>query len=41
VIITPDGKVLAEPYAYNLNPDEFVVFLEKGLAEFGKMNLAK
>ncbi len=36
VLITPDGKVLAEPRGYNLNPDEFVVFLEKGLAEFNK-----
>lgn len=38
VLITPDGRVLTEPRTYDLDPDEFVEFLESGLAEFEKLN---
>jgi thiol:disulfide interchange protein DsbD len=34
VLMSPDGKVLAEPMTYNTNPEEFIKFLEKGLEEF-------
>ncbi len=36
VLITPEGKVLAEPRGYDLDPDAFVEFLKKGLEEFNK-----
>jgi thiol:disulfide interchange protein DsbD len=34
VIMSPDGKVLAEPMTYNNNPEEFLEFLNKGLDAF-------
>lgn len=34
VIMSPDGKVLAEPMTYNSNPEEFLEFLNKGLDAF-------
>lgn len=34
VLISPDGKVLAEPMTYELNPEKFLNFLNKGIEEF-------
>lgn len=34
VILSPDGELLIEPTAYDLNVDNFVQFLEKGKAAF-------
>ncbi len=36
VLMSPDGKVLAEPMAYSSNPEEFLKFLKSGLEEFDK-----
>jgi hypothetical protein len=33
-LISPDGKVLAEPMTYELNPEKFLNFLNKGIEEF-------
>jgi thiol:disulfide interchange protein DsbD len=38
VLITPDGKVLAQPRGYDLDADKFVEFLDSGLKEFEKIN---
>jgi thiol:disulfide interchange protein DsbD len=38
VLVTPDGQVLAQPRGYDLDADEFLKFLESGLAEFEKLN---
>jgi thiol:disulfide interchange protein DsbD len=34
VLLGPDEKVLAWPFGYNRNPDEFVAFLDSGLEKF-------
>ncbi|HOZ29876.1 MAG TPA: cytochrome c biogenesis protein CcdA [Bacteroidales bacterium] len=41
VLISPDGKVLAQPRVYNLDADKFVEFLENGLKEFEKIQKAE
>ncbi|MDR1859983.1 MAG: thioredoxin family protein [Bacteroidales bacterium] len=33
VLLSPDGQLLTNPTAYNLNPQHFVEFLEKGLRQ--------
>jgi thiol:disulfide interchange protein DsbD len=38
VLVTPDGQVLAPPRGYDLDADEFLKFIESGLAEFEKLN---
>lgn len=38
VIMSPEGKVLAEPMTYNNNPEEFLEFLNAGLEAFNKDN---
>jgi len=38
VLISPNGEVLVKPRTYDLDPDEFVEYLEAGLAEFEKLN---
>lgn len=37
VLLGPDEKVLAWPYAYNRNVDEFVKFLERGKAKYKEL----
>jgi thiol:disulfide interchange protein DsbD len=34
VLLSPDGDVLAQPRAYDLDIDAFVDFLDKGLENF-------
>lgn len=41
VLITPDGKVLAQPRGYDLDQDKFVEFLENGLKEFEKISVVE
>lgn len=36
VLLSPDGEVLTQPRAYDLDVNEFVKFLEKGLENFEK-----
>ena len=36
ILLGPDEKVLAWPYAYNRNPEKFVEFLEQGKARFAE-----
>jgi thiol:disulfide interchange protein DsbD len=36
VLLNPDGEMLVQPKAYDLNPDNFVRFLDSALAEFSK-----
>jgi thiol:disulfide interchange protein DsbD len=38
VLLDNSGKMLTQPTARDLNPDHFVDFLDKGLAEYQKRN---
>ena len=41
VLMSPEGKVLVEPRAYDLSVDGFVKFLESGLAAYEIERLAE
>jgi len=41
VLLDPEGNKLTDPKAYDLNPDHFVDFLDRGLANFRKEQTAK
>jgi thiol:disulfide interchange protein DsbD len=36
VLLDPNGELLTEPKAYDLNPDRFVKFLDEGLKKFNR-----